>query len=229
MDVPAPQGHRLSRRAILRTGTSAVLGAVTTAALPGATHGASRRPPTTAPGAVAGAQDAATLFRALDAKIEAAMAESQIPGVAVGVYYQGEEYVRGYGVTNVDYPQPVDGDTLFRIGSITKTFTGTVVMRLVEQGRLDLDAPVRTYLPNLRLADESVAARVTLRQCLNHSVGWLGEYYADFGRGADALSRYVAGMAELPQLTPLGQVFAYNNAAVVLAGHVDRDGGGPAV
>jgi CubicO group peptidase (beta-lactamase class C family) len=148
------------------------------------------------------------------------MAEVQIPGVAVGVYYQGQEHVRGYGVTNVDYPQPVDGDTLFRMGSVAKTFTATTVMRLVEQGLLDLDAPVRTYLPNLRLADESVAARVTLRQCLNHSAGWLGEYYPDFGRGADAIGRYVAGMIELPQLTPLGQVYAYNNAAVVLAGHV---------
>src|SRR5207248_5524493 len=102
------------------------------------------------------------LFRALDEQIEAAMGRYQIPGVAVGVYYQGQEYVRGYGITNVDYPQPVDGDTLFRVGSTTKTFTATTIMRLVEQGLLNLDAPVRTYLPNLRLADESVAARVTL-------------------------------------------------------------------
>ena len=52
------------------------------------------------------------------------------------------------------------------------------------------------------------------------SAGRLGEYYSDFGRGADAITRYVAGMAELPQLTPPGEVFAYNNAAVVLTGHV---------
>jgi len=55
-----------------------------------------------------------------------------------------------YGVTNVDYPQPVNGDTLFRLGSITKTCTGTTVMRLVDQGLLDLSAPVRTYLPDFR-------------------------------------------------------------------------------
>jgi CubicO group peptidase (beta-lactamase class C family) len=220
MGIPTPWAHRLSRRAILRTGASAVLGAAATAVLPGPAQGSHSRTPAAGSAAVPGAQDAEGLFRALDATIEAAMAEHQIPGVAVGVYYQGEEYVRGYGVTNVDYPQPVDEDTLFRIGSTTKTFTGTTVMRLVEQGLLALDAPVRTYLPGLRLADESVAARVTVRQLLNHSSGWLVEYYTDFGRGADALDRYVAGMAELPQLTPLGQVFAYNNAAVVLAGVV---------
>ena len=61
---------------------------------------------------------------------------------------------------------------------------------------------------------------MTVRQLLNHSAGWLGEYYADKGPGDDALARYVKGMARLPQLTPLGKVFAYNNAAIVLAGRV---------
>src|SRR5262249_28847783 len=58
-------------------------------------------------------------FRELDAKIQAGMARYGIPGVAVGVLAHGREYVQGYGVTNVDYPVPVDGDTLFRIGSTT--------------------------------------------------------------------------------------------------------------
>jgi CubicO group peptidase (beta-lactamase class C family) len=188
--------------------------------LPGTTQGAMQRSPAIGLTADAGALDAEALFRALDAKIEAAMAEHQIPGVAVGAYYRGEEYVRGYGVTNVDYPQPVDGDTLFRIASITKTFTGTTVMRLVEQGRLDLDARVRTYLPEFRVADELAAARVTVRECLNHSAGWLGDYSLDFGRGEDALARYVASMANLPQLTPPGTQFAYSNSALAVAGRV---------
>jgi CubicO group peptidase (beta-lactamase class C family) len=166
------------------------------------------------------AKPADPLFRALDEKIEAAMARYHVPGVAVGVIHDGREYVRGYGITNVDYPLPVDGDTLFRIGSTTKTFTGTAVMRLVEAGKLDLNAPVRRYLPELKLADESVAARVTVRQLLNHSAGWMGDDYADFGRGEDALAKYVTGMRQLPQLTALGLVLAYNNAAVDLAGRV---------
>jgi CubicO group peptidase (beta-lactamase class C family) len=160
------------------------------------------------------------LFRALDEKIEDAMNRYSIPGVAVGVLYNGREYIRGYGVTNVDYPLPVDGDSLFRIGSITKTFTGTAIMRLVDQGKVSLSAPVRTYMPDLKLADASVAASVTVRQLLNHSAGWLGDDYADYGRGDDALARYVADMQLLPQRTALGQVFAYNNAAVNLAGRV---------
>src|SRR5262245_7132575 len=112
MYVPASAGQRLSRRALLRAGASALLGAAATAVLPGPARGAYRRPPAAEIAAVSGAQDAEALFRALDARIEAAMAEHHIPGVAVGAYFRGAEYVRGYGVTNVDYPVPVDGDTL---------------------------------------------------------------------------------------------------------------------
>lgn len=160
------------------------------------------------------------LFRELDERIEAAMARYRVPGVAVGIFYEGREYVRGYGTANVEHPTAVDGDTLFRIGSVTKTFTGTAIMRLVEQGKVALDAPVRSYLPNLQLADESVARRVTVRQLLNHSAGWLGDDYAGYGSGDDALAKYVAGMRWLQQLTPLGEILAYNNAAVDLAGRV---------
>src|SRR5919202_1720066 len=169
--------HRVSRRTLLRAAAGSSLlatsaSAATATAARAATGRAQRVPP-----------PADDLLAQLDAKIEAAMARHHVPGVAGGVRYQGQEYGRGYGVTNVDSPQPVDGDPLFRIASTTKTFTGTVIMRLVEQGRLDLDATVRTYLPDFRVADELASERVTLRQCLNHSAGWLGNDQEDFGRG----------------------------------------------
>jgi CubicO group peptidase (beta-lactamase class C family) len=94
--------------------------------------------------AAASDKTADALFRALDMRIEAAMKRYHVPGVAVGVSWQGREHVRGFGVTNVDHPLPVDTDTLFRIGSTTKTFTATAMMRLVEQGKVDLAAPART-------------------------------------------------------------------------------------
>jgi CubicO group peptidase (beta-lactamase class C family) len=164
--------------------------------------------------------EAGQLFAQLDAKVEAGMAKYGIPGVAVGVLYRGTEYLKGYGVTNVDYPKPVDPDTVFRIGSTTKTFTGTTVMRLVEHGKLDLDARVRRYLPDFRTSDPTVAPRVTVRQLLNHSPGWMGDYLQGFGRGDDALARYVEGIARIPQLTPPGEVFFYNNPALCVAGRL---------
>ena len=169
---------------------------------------------------VATDRTADALFRELDDRIEAAMKRYQVPGVALGVWWQGREHLRGFGVTNVDHPLPVDADTLFRIGSTTKTFTATAMMRLVERGRVDLRAPVRKYLPDFALSDETVANNVTVRQLMNYSAGWLGDDYGDFGRGDDALARYVAAMKQLPQLTPLGQIFAYNNAGFVVAGRV---------
>jgi len=159
-------------------------------------------------------------FAELDAKVEELMARYAVPGVAVGVWHQGREHLRGFGVTNIEEPEDVTEDTLFRVGSTTKTFTGTALMRLVESGDVHLDERVRTYLPDFTTSDPEVAERVTVRQLLNHSAGWLGDYYVDFGPGDDALAKYAAGMATLPQLTPLGTTFAYNNAALALAGHL---------
>lgn len=160
------------------------------------------------------------LFAALGERITAAMERLRVPGVAVGVLFEGNEYVAGYGITSVDNPLPVNGDTLFQIGSTSKTVTATAAMRLVEQGKLDLDTPVRAYLPELRLSDESVAARVTLRHLFTHTGGWIGDYFNDFGNGDDALAKMVAAMEPLPQLTPLGEIWSYNNAGFYIAGRV---------
>lgn len=159
-------------------------------------------------------------FKELDTKISAGMKAYGIPGVAVGVWAGGQEYVKGYGVTNVDHPVPVDGDTIFRIGSTTKTLTGSTIMRLVDQGKVALDAAVRRYLPDFAVADPQVSATVTVRQLLNHTSGWMGDDVQDFGNGDDALARYVASLRRLPQLNPPGAVFAYNNAGLAVAGRI---------
>jgi CubicO group peptidase (beta-lactamase class C family) len=161
-----------------------------------------------------------SLFDELCASVEAGMADTGTPGVAVGLLHEGEERLAGFGVTSVENPLDVTPHTLFQIGSITKTFTGTVVMMLVERGELDLDVPVRRYLPTLTLADDSVAAAVTLRHLLTHTAGWVGDYFADHGAGDDALAAIVDDLRRLPQLTPLGVVWSYNNAGFYLAGRV---------
>ena len=159
-------------------------------------------------------------FRQLCEQVVADMARLPIPGVALGVLIGDQEYAAGFGITSVENPLPVTPDTLFQIGSITKTFVATAAMRLVEAGKLDLDVPLRTWLPDLRLSDEAVAQRVSLRHLLTHTGGWVGDYFNDFGSGDDALARMVAKVAELPQLTPLGEAFSYNNAGFYLAGRV---------
>jgi CubicO group peptidase (beta-lactamase class C family) len=156
----------------------------------------------------------------LHAMIEAAMAHYHVPGVAVGISHDGAEQSGGLGVTNVDHPLAVDAHTLYQIGSISKTFTGTTAMRLVEQGKLDLDTPVRTYLPDLRLADAEATERATMKHLLTHTGGWVGDYFDDFGAGDDALAKVAVAMADVPQVAPLGTLWSYNNAAFYLAGRV---------
>jgi CubicO group peptidase (beta-lactamase class C family) len=159
-------------------------------------------------------------FASLCEQVEAAMVRHQVPGVAVGLWHQGREYTAGFGVTNVNHPLPVTSDTLFQIGSTTKTVTATAAMRLVERGTLDLDRPVRTYLPTLKLADADVAARVSLRHLFTHTAGWEGDVFDNTGAGDDALARMVERMAQVEQLRPIGSLFSYNNAGYYLAGRV---------
>jgi CubicO group peptidase (beta-lactamase class C family) len=161
-----------------------------------------------------------TAFGDICAAIQEQMAETATPGVAVAMLHDGEEQAAGFGATSTENPLEVTPDTLFQIGSITKTFTGTTAMVLVERGELDLDAPLRTYLPDLKLADAEVAERVTMRHVLTHTGGWLGDHFDDFGAGDDALTRMVESLAAIPQLTPLGEIWSYNNAGFYLAGRV---------
>ena len=146
--------------------------------------------------------------------------ELEVPGVAVGVTIDGDEHLAFHGVTSVEDPLPVDAGTLFQIGSTGKTYTATAIMVFVERGLIDLDAPVRRYVPELRLRDEQVARDVTILHLLNHSAGWDGDLFDDTGEGHDALDRYVANMAEIAQVTPLGAAVSYNNASLALAGLV---------
>jgi CubicO group peptidase (beta-lactamase class C family) len=154
---------------------------------------------------------ASDILSDLESVVNAARERVRLPGLAVGIIHDQTQYALGSGVTSIENPLPVDTDTLFQIGSITKTFTATAVMRLVEAGQLDLDQPVRTYLPALQLSDADASAGVTLRHLLTHTGGFEGDDFSDPGQGDDALARYVEGMAELPQVTRVGELFSYCN------------------
>ena len=159
-------------------------------------------------------------FEQLADAAQEAMAAAGVPGVALGLSSGEEEQYAAFGVTSLENPLPVTPGTLFQIGSITKTFTATVAMQLVDEGLLDLDAPVRTYLPSLRLGDEAAAAGATMRHLLTHTGGWEGDYFDDPSRGDDALALMVDRLADLPQVVPLGAIFSYNNAGFYIAGRV---------
>lgn len=151
--------------------------------------------------------------------VEKTAAEFGIPGVAVGLLVDGEEVVATHGVTSLVNPQPVDRDTLFPIASVTKTFTATALMRLVSQGKVELDAPVRRYVPELQLMDEDVAERITVLNLLNHTAG-LDWNLIDTGDGDQSLAAFVGKMATLPIIAAPGSRASYSQAGYNLAGRI---------
>lgn len=159
-------------------------------------------------------------FKRICAAAAEQMKSLQIPGISIGVLHKGKEHYAGLGVTSLENPLPITGDTLFQIASISKTFLATAVIRLADAGKIKLDIPVRKYLPGLKLKNKEAAGRVTMRHLLTHTGGWVGDYFNEFGGGDDALKEMVASMSALPQVSPLGRIWSYNNAGFYLAGRI---------
>lgn len=159
-------------------------------------------------------------FEEIAALVTGRMAEYRVPGVGLGIFADGRLQLRGFGVTRLDDPQPITEDTLFTIASISKTMTVTAVMALVDQGRLDMRAPVRTWLPDFRVRDAETSRAVSPWHLLTHSPGWEGQLTTE-DRGAEALAHFVSTiMPTLPQLAAPGEVWSYNNAGFALTGRI---------
>jgi CubicO group peptidase (beta-lactamase class C family) len=157
----------------------------------------------------------------LQPNLEQIIRESKLPGLAVGVIENGRlAYSRGFGIMKLGENRPVTPQTLFHMASITKPFVATSIMQLVEQGKVDLDAPVVRYLPYFKLHDPRFAS-ITVRQMVTHSSGmpdvqdylWNKPQY-DNG----ALERYVRTLADRDLLWEPGSRFRYSNMAFEVLG-----------
>lgn len=161
------------------------------------------------------------LSRAIDVIVETELAVGGA-GAAVAVFQGGRViHQRGYGLANVELGVAVEADTVFPICSISKPITAVTVMMLVEAGLLDLDAPVRRYLP----AFDAVHDAITLRRLMTHTSG-LRNYNAGDrflrheGRLAlPAAERLAFLIAQPADFTP-GERYAYSNTGYVLLGFV---------
>jgi CubicO group peptidase (beta-lactamase class C family) len=167
-------------------------------------------------------------FESIIELTRAKMQEFKVPGVAIGIFDNGVLTTRGLGVTNLEDPIPVNDHTVFPIASISKTFAATMAMRLVEQGKLDLKAPVRKYLPEFKVRDETVSRDANIWNLLTHTAGWEGQVSGP-ERGTDTLRNFVAtAMPDLMQVAPLdfaqgkppAAVWSYNNAGFSVFGRV---------
>jgi CubicO group peptidase (beta-lactamase class C family) len=158
----------------------------------------------------------------LDGFIPEALLQGDVAGAVVVVVKNGETVAQvGYGYSDVESRKPVDAErTLFRVGSVSKLFTWTAVMQLVEQGKLDLDTDVNRYL------DFSIPARdgkpITLRNIMTHTAGFeerltglIGVDGDDIAPLGEFLKRYVPS-----RIFPPGETPAYSNYATAVAGYI---------
>ena len=126
------------------------------------------------------------------------VAEHGVPGATVAVLAGGQVVTAAGGVTSLRTNVAVDADTVFQIGSITKIWTATLVMQLVDDGLLDLDQPLRDHLPELVIGDAEAATVLTTRHLLTHTAGFEGDIFTDTGRGDDASSSTSPRWASCP-------------------------------
>lgn len=170
----------------------------------------------------ANAIDRADLAAFVDGFVRGRMQSQQVVGVTVSVVHDGEMiFARGYGHDDLEAGRAVVADrTLFRPGSISKTFTWTAVMQLYEQGRLDLEADIRTYLPNLEIAD-TFDEPITMLHLMAHTPGYedtaMGHLFGDDPDDVPTLLEYLR-THEPARVRPPGLLPAYSNYGVAVAG-----------
>jgi CubicO group peptidase (beta-lactamase class C family) len=146
--------------------------------------------------------------------------KARVPGAALGIWSDGQEVVAACGVLNRATQVAVTGDSLFQIGSISKIWTSTMIMQLVDEGLLSLEATVADVLPGIRLGAADVAAQVTVRHLLTHTSGIDGDIFSDTGRGDDCVERYVGELAGASSIFPAGAAYSYCNSGFVLLGRI---------
>ncbi|MFC7789221.1 serine hydrolase domain-containing protein [Microbacterium sp. MAHUQ-60] len=156
----------------------------------------------------------------LQSELTRRAAQRGVPGAAVAVVLDDEIIDHAVGVLSTATGVEATPESVFQIGSITKVWTATLVMQLVDEGIVSLDEPVITYLPDFRLADPVTTAAITVRHLLSHQAGFEGDVFTDTGRGDDAIARFVDLLAEMPQIFPPGTMFSYNNAGYIVLGRL---------
>lgn len=161
------------------------------------------------------------LTKELTPMLRGAIRRYKVPGASVAILKNNRIMTTAAaGLCSLDTQVPVTDDTLFQIGSITKPFTTTLAMQLVDEGKLDLDTPIQHYLPSFRVADLDVSRTVTARQLLSHQSGIDGDLFVDTGRGDDNTARLLEAATMMPNLFPPGEMLSYCNLGFAIVGRV---------
>jgi len=153
--------------------------------------------------------------------IEEQIAEEKIPGLSLVITLgDGVIYLNGFGVTNLDNPLPVTENTVFDLASATKSLTAMGILLLESDGLINLDAPLKSYIPDFVLADKETSGQITVRQLLNHTSGIPGTFSEPlaFHNGEDAFIKLVVALGKVGLNGEPGNSFEYSNINYCLLG-----------
>jgi len=143
-----------------------------------------------------------------------------VVGASLAVLHNNQVEAVASGLLNLDTEVEATTDSVFQIGSISKVFTATLIMQLVDEGRLDLDQLVKTYLPSFHLADAEASGKITVRQLLCHTSGMEGDFFPEDNPFGASIAGFVDRCRLLPQLHPVGENFSYSNSGYSVAGRI---------
>ena len=159
-------------------------------------------------------------MKSFDKEMEQNLKDWNIPGVGIGIVKDGKlVYVKGYGYRDYEKKLPITANTLFQIASNTKLFTSTAIGFLVNEGKLDWDKPIKTFVPSIQFYNNELNNTITIRDMLSHRTGvtrhdliW---YKSDFNR-----TELFEKLKYLEPSQPLRQGFIYNNLMYAASGHI---------
>ncbi len=159
---------------------------------------------------------------ALQAELEEALARHRVVGASAAVFADGEIRTAAAGLVNVTTGVETTPETVMHIGSITKVFNTTLLMQLVDDGLVDLSAPVSRYLPELRLRDPDHLARITVGMLVNHTSGIDGEMVPEQGHDEEIIEKAIPRFADMGLIHQPGADCSYCNTATVIAGYLTQ-------
>lgn len=169
------------------------------------------------------------LFAETRQSVQNLMAERDWPGLAIAIVDRDRVlWSETFGVGDTETGEPITSDTVFNIGSITKTVAATAVMLAVQDGLVDLDTPIVAYLPDFAVNsrwEEHPERRMTLRHLLNHTAGFTHEAPVgnNFNPAAPSWDDHLASIPDTWLKFPVGERYAYSNLGIETASHIVQE------
>lgn len=169
--------------------------------------------------------DVTALAAALGTEIPESLERHGVPGLAVGICTSADMWTAGFGTTRAGGKEPIRTTTMFSVQSVSKMYTATAVMIAVRQGKVDLDAPITTYLPNFTVRsgfEKNPERKMTLRHLLGHTAGFTHEapVGSNYVGGEESFDEHCASISDTWLRFPVGHHYEYSNLGIDLAGHI---------